>query len=163
MHEMLSYVVYACAQTVGCLDMSNMGSNLVGASALSINVFAELQKMLKSVCKRRYCSILLCAGVHLGPGKLPQPKLQHGTAALHPDWGTILNAMWALISRSDFHPKALATLCDKVPQLGRIIPDLEINLPVQMTAGACCLILCQVSWTSCVIKLSSPNTLSSAA
>jgi hypothetical protein len=106
---------------------------------------AELQKIAEICLQKVCCSILLCAVVNLGPGKLPQPKLQHGIAALHPDWGTILNAVWALISQSDFHPKLLVTLCDKVPQLDRIIPDLEINLPVQMTAGACCLILCQVS------------------
>ncbi len=111
----------------------------------AINAFAELQKNAEICLQKVFCSILLCAVVNLNLGMLSQPKLQHGIAALHPDWGTILNAMWALISQSDFHSRFLQTLFDKVPQLGRIIPDLESNLPVQMTAAACCLILCQVS------------------
>ncbi len=43
--------------------------------------------------------ILALADIHQRPGHLPASQLQLGVAALHPDWATLLNALWALISQ----------------------------------------------------------------
>lgn len=90
------------------------------------------------------------AGIHQGTSKLSRAQLQNGIAALHPDWATLLNAVWALISQSDLSTQERSSLCRSAPGLARILPDLEINLPVQMTAAACCLMLCSVR--SCLTR-----------